>query len=1318
MATTVETQVSRLVSKESSLFEKYDVIDSVLQSGNKGDVNRILEAGADVNDVDVNTEILVHCSTERNVELLKHVISSGADVNKPNRNDETALEHAVKNNDPECILEIIRAGADVNMITKLKKPSVSRDTKRRIIRSFVLSDNVELMDKLLAAGANVNDMDVKNEALYVSAMEGKQLLIKHLIKQGADVNMSLSKRIAFKYEEFHNPGFYVYDHDSRNSYVNTPLTMAVQHGHSACMETLAQAGAQYLPILKDLKIPPDQKGRIIEAVARTGNLELLNKALDLGAGVKGIEVANEALIGTAIEGNLELMKYLMSKGASVITKGVLRGWYDEQTALQAMMKYERYHCLDYVIRTCAEIMKATWQVVNRNAVVECLVKSGRVDYIKNLLNTAKPRKKKQTMEENKTTAEDEEIEEEKKEVVEDWSRETLVAAALTEAARQGKLDVIKYLVHSEGADVNTNHVGGNRREGAPWIVAISNEHPECAEFLLQSGFESEIQEALASFKTSDSDKCGIVQALLQLSNQRFTVVIRDEARVNKSVRDHALYWSAMTGNAELLTALLQQGAGVNDKIYGDPLLITAACSGKISSLEVLLQNGADVNKGNNRHENPLSLAVKGGHADCVNRLIKAGADVKTPEGYWLPMIEAIKLKSVECLQELINGGADVNLADCSEETMLMKAASEGNYKAVDTLISAGADVNKMRFGGTSALLNAAGKGCARSVNSLLKAGADVNSEYSIGARALQTAAAQSLECVDLLLRAGADVNAAVQKSEDFYSSCDDTALIVASDHGKESIVQLLLEKGADVNKTSSDGYTALFKAVDKGYADVVDTLIRAGADVNITGRYNKITPIYTAAMKGFPECLDLVLKAGADVNSSFEDCGTALYAAAEKGHDQCVELLIESGADVNTSIANGSTPLIKAALLEEERTLHLLIKGGADVNRADDKKNTALILAANKGNGESIRLLERAGADVNAKDDNGQTILMAAAVNGYPGSVRPLIAAGADVNLRDVKDNTALILAANGRYTGDYDLEYEDSDLAHYIAEIKEWIKTGDGHEECVQALIDAGADVNVTNTWHESPIILAAAKGLVHSVDLLIKAGANVNAIDTSGCTALVNASREGHVECVRSLIAAGAGVNHSTASGHTSVLLTTHNGHSKCLELLMDAGADVNVTNKNGQTALMIASDRGHTECIKLLLKAKGASVNALDEDGNTALFLAAHGVAQHKTLRKSLPSHEECIAVLVKAGADVNAVDDRGNTALMYAVHGHEENHDHLREFWSHIECVNLLLGAGADVNQKVEGGSTPLMAAACIIPRTVRACFKAGVHVNRT
>jgi len=59
-----------------------------------------------------------------------------------------------------------------------------------------------------------------------------------------------------------------------------------------------------------------------------------------------------------------------------------------------------------------------------------------------------------------------------------------------------------------------------------------------------------------------------------------------------------------------------------------------------------------------------------------------------------------------------------------------------------------------------------------------------------------------------------------------------TGLHLAAYFGIETIVQLLLEKGADVNAADQGGWTPLYQASRIGHIDVVKLLLEKGADVN------------------------------------------------------------------------------------------------------------------------------------------------------------------------------------------------------------------------------------------------------------------------------------------------------------------------------------------------------------------------------------------------------------------------------------------------------------------------------------------------------
>jgi len=160
---------------------------------------------------------------------------------------------------------------------------------------------------------------------------------------------------------------------------------------------------------------------------------------------------------------------------------------------------------------------------------------------------------------------------------------------------------------------------------------------------------------------------------------------------------------------------------------------------------------------------------------------------------------------------------------------------------------------------------------------------------------------------------------------------------------------------------------------------------------------------------------------------------------------------------------------------------------------------------------------------------------------------------------------------------------------------------------------------------------------------------------------------------------------------------------------KLLLENGANVNAKNDNGETALIIAAQNDHTEIVKLLLE-KGAKYDPFYKTNDGFTYLMAFA-------RCGLTNY--CQELLNK-GADVNAKTNSGWTALMYAAkNGHTEtvqlllekgadvnaknfNNERTALIWAagkgHTKIVKLLLENGADVNAKDIDGRTALMYAA--------------------
>jgi ankyrin repeat protein len=113
-------------------------------------------------------------------------------------------------------------------------------------------------------------------------------------------------------------------------------------------------------------------------------------------------------------------------------------------------------------------------------------------------------------------------------------------------------------------------------------------------------------------------------------------------------------------------------------------------------------------------------------------------------------------------------------------------------------------------------------------------------------------------------------------------------LIIASLKGHTEIVQLLLEKGADVNLRTENGPTALMEASARGHADIVKTLLDKGAEVNA-----KATFIWVDIKITGNSCQELK-EPGAVEELCYKDdcCMTALCVATDA---MVRQMLMEQG---------------------------------------------------------------------------------------------------------------------------------------------------------------------------------------------------------------------------------------------------------------------------------------------------------------------------------------------------------------------------------------------------------------------------------------
>ena len=192
--------------------------------------------------------------------------------------------------------------------------------------------------------------------------------------------------------------------------------------------------------------------------------------------------------------------------------------------------------------------------------------------------------------------------------------------------------------------------------------------------------------------------------------------------------------------------------------------------------------------------------------------------------------------------------------------------------------------------------------------------------------------------------------------------------------------------------------------------------------------------------------------------------------------------------------------------------------------------------------------------------------LIEAAAAGDRTAVDRLLGEGARVDSTDASGRTALVAAAYGN------------------------------HVQIAEALVEAGADVNVQDVTQQSAYLIATSEigDDPRLLELTLANGADVDAKDSYNGTGLIRAADRGYTTIVRRLLETKIDVDHVNRLGWTALLEAVILGggdaaHVEVVRLLVDAGVDTEIADGNGVTALAHARNEGYGKMVEIL---EGAS------------------------------------------------------------------------------------------------------------------------------
>jgi len=436
----------------------------------------------------------------------------------------------------------------------------------------------------------------------------------------------------------------------------------------------------------------------------------------------------------------------------------------------------------------------------------------------------------------------------------------------------------------------------------------------------------------------------------------------------------------------------------------------------------------------------------------------------------------------------------------------------------------------------------------------------------------------------------------------------------------------------------------LADAAERRDRAMVRTLLKSGADVNAT-QIDGTTALHWAAYNDDVETAALVVKAGANVNVANRYGVPPLALACTNGNAAVVKLLLEAGADANATMKGGETVLMLAARSGNVEAVKALLVRGARHDAHERRGQTALMWAAAEGHAAVVRALLEAGADINATLDSGFTPFFFAVRDGHIDVARALLEAGIDVNAplrRREKapegpvDNAAYKPA--GRGTSPLLLAVQN------------------GHFELAIALVDAGANPNDVQTGY-TPL---------HTITWVRKPDSS----DISDPATPAGSGGLTSLQFVREIVKRGAKVNLQLDKGTPKLPNTSSRIDSE------------------GATPLLFAADRADVPLMRLLLELGADPM--LPNVTNTTPLMAAAGLGTTEPLEEAgeEPEALEAVKMLLDLGADINAVDDNGDTAMHGAAYG------------SFPAVVKLLADRGADPQiwkERNKFGRTPLFIA---------------------
>ncbi len=507
--------------------------------------------------------------------IVQYLLNQGAHLNATNKAGDSPFDKAIQTDHLNVVKYLIeKQGLDVNIKNHLGQAP---------LHVAAANGRLSIVQYLLSQGAHLNTTDnTGNLPLDKAIQTGRLNVVKYFIDE-QDLNVN-----------------------GENYLGQTPLHVAAAHGRLNIIQYLLSQGAHLNATDSAGNLPLDK-------AIQSSRLNVIEYLTDNQSVLRGNNQTNDGLITlyeAAKRGRLDIIKYFFkNKSEQGITNTFL-----SSHLLHYAAYYGYLSLVEYLIGQNADLETKnnlgntplhTAVLGEQLEAVKYLIKKGA--HLKAINNLG------QTPFQIAASKEDPHM------VQYFVEQQNEAVGNLMDAIRNNYLGIVKYLIESEKADLQTRdqHYKDN-------IIHHATIHAKLnlIQYLIHNGFDI--------FPKLDFTLTPLHTAVIyhRLEIVKYYLAQKAPLEAKEHLGNTPLYLAAGNYDLDILKCLVENGAQLNIKNNeGDTPLHHAILANDLDTLEYLVEKGAYLNTKNNRGNTPLHVAAKNDHLLLVQYLLNKGANL-------------------------------------------------------------------------------------------------------------------------------------------------------------------------------------------------------------------------------------------------------------------------------------------------------------------------------------------------------------------------------------------------------------------------------------------------------------------------------------------------------------------------------------------------------------------------------------------------------------------------------------------------------------------------------------------------------------------